>query len=938
MPVPRAVRRIRPFAPPSPEAVAQAPVQVVCEMVRSIPEGLSAAEASRRLAAFGPNEVPLRPARSLAATFFEQFTHLLAILLWVAALLAFVGRMPELGWAIIAVIVVNGVFSFAQEYRAARLLQALRRRSAGRARVRRDGAVVEVDARELTPGDVVLLREGDRVPADARVIEATGLEVDESSLTGESVAVSKTAEPVADAASLTELRNVVFAGTLVVHGDAEAIIFATGADTQFGAISGLTAGIETGAGPLEREIESLARTTATVAVVSGLVIWGVSTGLLRRDVGEGFVFAVGIIVALVPEGLLPTLSLSLAIGVQRMAGRNVLVRRLASIEALGATQVICTDKTGTLTRNEMTVQRVWLPSGEFAVTGTGYEPEGTLVPLDGSGDRDAAAEAVRAAALASNATLSRDEGGAWVGSGDPTEVAIVVAARKLGPLPRAERLAEAPFDAFRRMMSTLDRVNGAVVLHVKGAPDSVLPRCVSGPDGAPLSERDREAALRQADRYAEDGMRVLAVARRDGVPPHADPQALEERLRFLGLLAMIDPVRPEAVEAIRKCREAGIRVVIITGDHPATAAYVAREAGVVRARPHVVTGRDLEAMTPEALRATLLRDVVFARTTPTDKLMIVSALQEAGFTVAVIGDGVNDAPSLRRADVGVAMGRTGTDVAREAADIVLMDDNFATIVDAIEEGRAIFANIRKFVTYVFTSNVAELVPFAAMVLTGIPLPLKVLQVIAVDLGTDLLPALGLGAERPEPGTMREPPRPRSARILSRAVLLRTFLLLGPVEAALGLAGYFFVYWAHGWRFGEPLADAGHVYALATTMTFAAIVVGQIGNVFACRSPRESLLRISVTGNPLLLAGVAVEVAALLALLYLPPLQDVFEFAGPGWREWLFLAAILPLLPLADELRKAAARAFARSPSRGTGPDTGTSQASQWRRPRRAPAG
>ena len=321
----------------------------------------------------------------------------------------------------------------------------------------------------------------------------------------------------------------------------------------------------------------------------------------------------------------------------------------------------------------------------------------------------------------------------------------------------------------------------------------------------------------------------------------------------------------------------------------------------------MVTGRDLESMTPEALRAALVRDVVFARTTPTDKLMIVAALQEAGFTVAAIGDGVNDAPSLRRADVGVAMGRSGTDVAREAADIVLMDDNFATIVDAIEEGRAIFANIRKFVTYVFTSNVAELAPFAAMVLTGIPLPLKVLQILAVDLGTDLLPALGLGAERPEPGTMREPPRARNASILNWPVLVRTFLFLGPVEALLGLAGYFFTYWVHGWRFGDPLTDSGNVYILATTMTFAAIVLGQVGNAFACRSARESLFRMPPAGNPLLVAGVAAEVGTLVALLYVPPLQDVFDFTGPGWREWLFLAAILPLLPLADELRKRIAR-------------------------------
>ncbi len=896
----------RPFTLPAPDAAARAPLAELLASLGSRPSGLTAAEAAQRLAAFGPNDVPLRPARPLIAMFLSQFTHVLAVLLWIAALLAFVGRMPELGWAIIAVILVNGLFSFAQEYRATRLLQALRQRSAGSARVRRDGAVVTIDAREVVPGDIVLLSEGDRIPADARLMAATALEVDESALTGESAPVPKAVDLLRADGGLTELSNVLFAGTLVVHGDGEAVVFATGSQTQSGAISSLTAALETTVGPLEREIETLARTTAAVALTSGLIIWGISSVVLGRDVGEGFVFAVGMIVALVPEGLLPTLSLSLAIGVQRMARRNVLVRRLASIEALGATQVICTDKTGTLTRNEMTVERVWLPSGEFRITDAGLEPVGVGTHAVGTA-AEAARRAVRVAAHASNATLRRDAQGNWAGSGDPTEVAILVAAHRLGAHPGAQRVREAPFDAFRRMMSTLDRVNGEVVLHVKGAPDAVLPRCTSGPDGSPLTHSDRAAALHRADRYAADGMRVLAVACRRFVPEDVSPESLEHDLQFLGLLAMVDPVRPEAVEAIRKCHEAGIRVIIITGDHPETAAWVARQAGEVRGRPHVVTGRDLERMTPEALRAALLRDVVFARTTPTDKLMIVSALEEAGFTVAVIGDGVNDAPSLRRAAVGVAMGRTGTDVAREAADVVLMDDNFATIVDAIEEGRAIFANIRKFVTYVFTSNVAELVPFAAMVLTGIPLPLKVLQIIAVDLGTDLLPALGLGAEPPEPGTLREPPRPRSAKILDRSVALRTFLFLGPIEATIGLAGYFFVYWTHGWRFGDPLADSGDTYVLATTMTFAAIVAGQVGNVFACRSPQVSFLRIPLFGNPLLIAGVAVEALALVALVYVPPLQKMFSFTDLGWREGAFLVAVLPLLPAADEARKSIAR-------------------------------
>jgi magnesium-transporting ATPase (P-type) len=393
---------------------------------------------------------------------------------------------------------------------------------------------------------------------------------------------------------------------------------------------------------------------------------------------------------------------------------------------------------------------------------------------------------------------------------------------------------------------------------------------------------------------------------------------VESQLQFLGLLALIDPVRPEAAETVARCREAGIRVLLITGDHPGTAAEIARRTGILTgAEPRVVTGSELESMAPAALHAALAQDVVFARTTPVQKLTIVAALQEMDLVVAVIGDGVNDAPSLRRADVGVAMGKGGTDVAREAADIVLLDDNFATIVDAVEEGRAIFANIRKFVTYVFTSNVAELAPFAAFVLAGIPLPLRILQVLAVDLGTDLVPALALGAEPPEPGVLNERPRPKGAPVLDRGVFLRTFLLLGPIEAALGLGGFFFVYWSSGWRPGEPMADSGQIYTLATTLTFGAIVVGQVGNVLACRSARISLFAMPLARNPLLLAALAVEILTLVAFLYLPPLQSVFDFTSPEVREWVFLLLILPILPLLDELRKRISTKRIQSSTRGT---------------------
>jgi calcium-translocating P-type ATPase len=605
------------------------------------------------------------------------------------------------------------------------------------------------------------------------------------------------------------------------------------------------------------------------------------------------IFAIGVLVALVPEGLLPTLSLSLAIGAQRMARRNVLVRRLSAIEALGATQVICTDKTGTLTLNRMTPALAWTKSGEHDFAAPERAPAGAdLLDL------------LATMTFASSATPAEVSASPGASGPDPIEVAIVAAARDAGVQIASRRLRELPFDSFRRMMSTVDFIHGRIAVHTKGAPDAVLARC--SPD---TLARFAESPEQVADRYGSMGMRVLAAARRPLSASELEAgEDIEQELEFVGLMAFADPVRPEVVDAVQKCTRAGIRLLIITGDHPGTAAAVAEKAGVSAGRPHVVTGADLEKMSPGELRAALSRDVVFARATPAHKLSIVAALQEMGQVVAVVGDGVNDAPSLRHADVGVAMGKSGTDVAREAADIVLADDNFATIVDGIEEGRAIFANIRRFVTYVFTSNVAELAPFVAYVLTGIPLPLKVLQILAVDVGTDLVPALGLGAEPPEARALEEPPRRRGERLLNGTVLRRIFVFFGPAEAAFALGGFFFVYWLDGWRPGDQLADSGATYLRATTMTFAAIVVGQMGTGLACATSIRS-----VFSNRLLLVGSLIEAAIVLLLGRVPPLQDTLGFVPLGWREFAYLAMILPVIPALEMGRRALVRRRVSSP-------------------------
>ena len=629
----------------TPADVARADREDILRLLSSRPGGLSRREAERRLRVYGRNELARLRRRAPLPLVVANFTHLLALLLWVAAFLSFIGNLPELGWAIIAVILINGLFSSAQEYRSSQLLEALQRRVRAPCRVRRDGRVLEVNSAILVPGDIVLLAEGDRVPADCRLLRAAGLEVDESALTGESVAVTKSESLESPETPHSTFPNLVYAGTLVVHGDGEALVWATGERTQFGTISELTASLEQAAGPLRQEIEALARTTAVIAIVTGLSIWAVSTAILERQFAEGFVFAVGILVALVPEGLLPTLSLSLAIGVQRMARRNVLVRRLSAIEALGATQVICTDKTGTLTQNRMVVERLWLCGPEYAIEGHGTGRP-ALHLLDGPDAPDLVKEALAAATLASNAALIQDDDGQAEAVGDPTEVAILELAEALSISPQGSRRVELPFDSYRRMMSTVDYEASGLALHAKGAPDAVLARCTRDPTGKPLSDEARREIGAKAEAFAETGLRVLAVARRELVSDGSDRPELEHDLQFLGLIAMIDPVRPQAAETIARCHEAGIRIVIITGDHPGTALEVALRTGIIRGEEHrVVTGSELETMTPAALRAALERDVVFARTTPIQKLSIVTALQEMDQVVAVIVLWVRDSVS-----------------------------------------------------------------------------------------------------------------------------------------------------------------------------------------------------------------------------------------------------------------------------------------------------
>jgi len=861
--------------------------------VRAEPSGLTREEAARRLAQVGPNVLAEPPRASHVRRFGAQLVHLFALLLWAGAALALVGGLPQLSVAIVVVILVNAVFAFAQEYRAERAGDALKRVLPQTARVRRDGEERVVPAEELVPGDVVVLEPGDRVSADAELLTRHELRVDNSTLTGES-------RPV-------EPDSLVYAGTHVVRGTAEAVVVATGMGTEFGRIAELTQSTRDDPSPLELELKRVTRLVALVSFGLGSLFFVVA-GLLGMGLEERFVFAVGVTVANVPEGLLPTVTLSLAFGMQRMARRNALVRRLSAVETLGETTVICTDKTGTLTENQMTVERVWSPEhGWFDVEGAGYEPFGRFVQSGRVASARPLRELLRCSLLCNDARLTSGPAGVEI-IGDPTEAALIVLAEKGGlrhehEAARRPRVAEIPFDSERKRMTTIHLAADRRVAYVKGAAEIVIPRTT-------LSPNEQERASAAAEEMERGALRVLACARRVLEKHDRDTDEIEEELELLGLVGMLDPPRPEVADAIASCRRAGIRVIMVTGDSGYTAEAVARRIGLVDDGAHVIGPLEIDALDDDALQSRLAeRDVIFARISPEQKLRLARVLRASGEVVAMTGDGVNDAPALREADIGVAMGRSGTDVARETADMVLLDDNFASIVAAVEEGRAVYDNIRRFAAYHFSSNVGELIPFVAWGASGgaIPLPLTVMQVLAIDLGTDMLPAIALGTERAEPGTMSRPPRPRTERLLSRRVLARVYGFVGLLEGVGAMTSFFLGYVFGGWRPPAVLPDAGTAYYQATTMTQTAIVMGQVGAGQAMRTERRSVFSVGLGSNRFLLVGIASELALAVALVYVPGLNSAFHQAPIPWWWWLALVVWAPVVFLAEEIRKAVIR-------------------------------
>ncbi|MGC8511102.1 MAG: cation-translocating P-type ATPase [Acidimicrobiales bacterium] len=912
---PNAAERVRPAV--DPRVILSLDAVGALDALGSSRQGLDEAAAAQRRATVGPNALPEAHRRSIATEVAAQFTNMFVVVLVVAAgltFLTYVASTPrdpanlELTFGILAVVVLNALIGFVQEHAAERTAEALQAMVPHTARVLREGRLSEVPAMDLVPGDVVTFDTGDAVSADCRIIEAHSFSIEMSALTGESAPVTRVAEPVDASVAPLEARDAAFMGTSVTTGTGKGVVFATGLDTEFGRIYRLTAELPAEQSPLQRQVADMARRVAAVAIGAGALLFALRV-LTGNPAALSFVFALGVMVALVPEGLPATLSVSLAIGVRRMARHHALIRRLTAVEALGSTTVICTDKTGTLTRAEMTLQQIAIAGHTYAVHGVGYAPEGEVERVDVVGD------VLRRGALCSDARLlpPADHEG-WRILGDTTEGALIVAAVKAGldldaEAARTPRVGTFPFDPDRKMMTTLHQVGDHVEAYVKGSPEALLARCVDQRvDGraVALDDTARAAITGANDAMAGQGLRVLAVATKNAVADPATQSDVESGLTFLGLLGIADPPRPEVTSAVSACRRAGIRIIMVTGDYGLTAEAIARRVGIVHeGSVRVVTGAELDATTDEDLADLVHTDeqVIFARVRPEHKLRVVTTLEDLGEIVAVTGDGANDAPALKRASVGIAMGEGGTDVARAAAVMVLLDDSFASIAAAVELGRAVYRNIQRFLIYIFSHNLAELAPILAATFVGFPLvPLSALQVLAIDLGSDVLPALALGAERPEPDTMSRRPRAPSEHLFSWDVV-RRFLFLGTIESA-GVVFAFF--WRiHSAHLGfDQFTAATPTYREALTMTQAGIVVSQFFNSFAVRTDRESLWRVGILSNTALIGAGVIGLSFMAAVSYLPLLQSIFHTAPLRLSDWLMLITFGAVLLAADESRKA----------------------------------
>lgn len=903
----------------------------VFEYLDTAERGLSETESQARLLVFGENAIKSKKTFHPVRNFGKQLVNLMAIMLWVASILAMISGTPIISYTIWFIIIINATFSFFQESKADQALQALSKMIPNNVKVFRDGVLQVLTADKLVPGDIVYLKAGDKVPADIRIVSAEGLFVDNSLLTGESVPVDRDAEvDRLEAESITNSRNLLFAGTSITGGDATGVVYATGENSQIGNITQTSATIVKHASTLEYQIQKITKTLMIIALIVGSLAFIISSYVTGFTINAALIFAIGIIVAIIPEGLMPTVSLSLAMGVQRMAKKNALVRKQSAVETLSSTSVICTDKTGTLTQNAMFAQKIWTIDGFVEINGEGYDKKGILTGVNEK-NQQTVERLLVASTICSDTVLSTDQEDQdkWKIIGNPTEGAILIAAQKFGikiehVRGQFERIKAIPFSSNTKSMTVLAEnhhnlafSSKQLLQFTKGDPGKVMDHCsyiCKQGKVVAITPDDKMQFHAVNDEMASQGFRLLAIAYTDQLE---DSEPKQDELILLGLVVMYDPPKEGVREAIADCYKAGIKVTVVTGDYSLTAAAIAKQIGIIQADYVAITGVELEKMSKEELTKQIDTEVpvIFARTTPSDKLKIVDAYQSLGHIVAVTGDGLNDVLALQKADIGISMGKKGSDAAIESSDVVLLDDNFSTIVEAVKEGRAIYANIQKFITFFLASNVPEIVPFLIMGIFNIPLALTVLLVLAIDLGTDLIPAMSLGEELPDEDVLEYPPRKPNENILNPNVLWRAYGFLGVIEAGMMLVIYFLT-WNH---FGYSLAELSvattaivngtaseqlmHVYQYAITLAFGAVIASQMGNVLECRSSRLSFTKSLKKKNNLMIWGIIVEIALFLFIAYVPFMQMLFETTAPSISHLAILLICPVVLILLEEIRK-----------------------------------
>lgn len=870
------------------------PIDELFAQYHSGEKGLSSEQVVKNRHRYGDNRLVVRAQTPLYVEAAKELFALFPLLLLASSILSLVANFlsPGEGYDLISaalffVVILNASVSLIQKRKVAQIMQSFQSYIPREVIVIREGQDTNISADDLVVGDLVKLGEGDKIPADAQVIKVSELKVDESILTGESVAVDKS---IFDGKSQSKL----FSGTTVVHGQCIAIVIATGAHTQLGNISTLTQDVKERLTPMQRELNSFVKKITVIALLLGFAFFLAGTYILHNPFLTNLIFAIGIIVANVPEGLLPTVTLALTQASQKMAKRKAVVKNLESVETLGSCDVICTDKTGTLTQNSMDVVRAYLNEEDVMLSG-GWSPR-----LDANPGLQTYMEVMT---LCNDASLVVDKQHRTF-FGDPTETALlkfVDSQQRVDELrSKFHVINEKPFSSEDKYMAKVFKTQGNTLYGcVKGAPEVILEQCDlihQGGHAVPLTADTKRRLKRQSHAYERDGLRVLALAY------FTDNEDVTlDGLVFVGLVGLMDPPRPEVFAAVKACQSAGIKVVVISGDTAETVKAIARQTGIAN-HPIAVTGSELSRMSDAELLGYLDKEVVFARTVPEQKMRIVSVLQKAGKTVAVTGDGVNDAPALKRADIGVSMGKNGTDVAKDASDIILLDDNFATIVAAVEEGRTVYENIRRFITYILTSNIPEIIPFILYVLFPIPLAITVIQILAIDLITDIVPAIGLGNEIPEKDVMNRPPRKRTERMVDFKMFLRSYGFIGPLEAILAFGAFFLVLYNGGWQGGGIVGDM-HLYQQATAAFLGAIIFSQIGNVMACRTSRQSAIPALKRRNSWISTGIAIEIYFILMITTLPWLQHFFYAKPLGWYVWGLLLVCPLVIFVAEELRK-----------------------------------